>query len=403
MLGNNPPILVTKRPLLDEYSAPAVEFTVKTDRSEPVRFRLVEELPEPVSEVDVGFHREHGCDRWSVRDERTIVYSDVVRSGKSVRTLYCAAVSEQDFFRRFMAEPTVEVATVDWVDEPGPDDWVRDDDEVQFRVVDRAVTDGGSSSEHGCERERPFGPDDDPIDDITKALDEATARGQLWGAESRGGGSAGSTERRDESPPSDSSDGTDDAGARGRSADGETRNRGDGGGGGTDERRLIDRLAAEVERADDGDESVRTLRETVAGRDRKTAAKVDHCLVKLGEFEAYVDALEQFLDEEGGAQEVLEAFRSDLAALDDRVGGVESDVENLEESQERIRDRVADAESAVEALDRAHDRTEAEMQEQLSTVESDVENLESDVESVVRWRDALTEALSEQADGTVGD
>lgn len=419
---DKPQLTVHKRLLPHEYAAPGVELEIRSECRVPVRFRLVEELPRSVGIRDVGFHREHGSESWSVQGPSTIVYEDVIREGKTVRTIYAVATADRELLRELGTEPDVEVSRRDWLAAPGPDDWKECPDCVEVGVHGMALADGGDSPHgEGHERDHPFGPDDDPLGDISRAVvraahsDETTVGPDACDDTSQSVNGASRTA----SPVGDGANGDGDLEVT-TDSEGQPEPNGTVSGDPADavgdtegesakssnvsprgEPRLVDRLAAELAAAEESDPAVCTLEDAVGSRDGSVAAKVDHCLVRIAEFDAYVDALEEFLDDEGNARQIISELRSDLSALENRLDDVESRVETLADSRSALEERVSETESSVAETGRDLEETEARVQQALRAVESDVESLANDVERVEEWRRTLADALAEaEADST---
>lgn len=139
------------------------------------------------------------------------------------------------------------------------------------------------------------------------------------------------------------------------------------------------------------EEQVETIRDELRPEvPRSLRVELEHVQSRLERFGAYTDAIEEFIDENGTAQEAL----SDCA---DRIETLEEDVADLE----------ATLESALEDVEDALDRRATT--EELETVAEDLDDVESTLQSVAdladetaAWRERVTEALATD-DGEPGE
>ena len=121
---------------------------------------------------------------------------------------------------------------------------------------------------------------------------------------------------------------------------------------------------------------IRTLLEDASGRGGSVEARLDELQAEVSDLKAYTNALEEFLDEEGTGQQIVESVRRDLVAITDEV-------EHLELVLAR------------------HDRSLDGHDEQLETLQSEVATLADDLEAhretATDWFGTIEEALDEHA------
>lgn len=162
---------------------------------------------------------------------------------------------------------------------------------------------------------------------------------------------------------------------------------------------VIERLAAELETRDETDDAVETVRARLGpSSSESVSVKLDHCLTRIGELEAYVDALETFLDEEGSAEHVVDALRSDLESVSDRLETVETRVDEMADTQRDLEDRLERVETDLDAAADDDDLAEvrADHADALSGLRSDLESLEDSLSAFEDWRVDVADALSER-------
>ncbi|WP_436926108.1 hypothetical protein [Halosimplex amylolyticum] len=168
---------------------------------------------------------------------------------------------------------------------------------------------------------------------------------------------------------------------------------------------VVERFAEELRRDEPSSQAVATLRSHLgADTSGSVDAKLDHCMTRIGELDAYVDALEAFLDDEGTAEQVLGEVRDDLRTVEAHVEDVERRVESVEKAQSRLDNRLASVEAdldevaeldhAVDDLDATVTETRAELTDAVAEVEAEVAALGDDLESVEEWRSTVVQALS---------
>jgi DNA repair exonuclease SbcCD ATPase subunit len=168
---------------------------------------------------------------------------------------------------------------------------------------------------------------------------------------------------------------------------------------------LVDRLARELEATNDS-ESLDTIRGRLGTDTESIEVSVDHCLSRLSKFDAYVDALEEFIDEEGTAQRLIDEFREDVADVEVELEQVHSELADVQETQSAYEDRLTAAESELEALaeiDRKVDQIETRCDDAIVGLQADVEGLQSDVEELDEWRATVVDAVRGDSDGSGDD
>lgn len=128
--------------------------------------------------------------------------------------------------------------------------------------------------------------------------------------------------------------------------------------------------------------------------------KLEHLTNRVSELEAYTDALEAFIDEEGTAEEIFTELRTDLGETNEQVRAIQSRIDTLEKDQSTIEDRISQLDESIESLDSfvreldgRHsreimgvdakiDRAEIGFDESLTELESDLEALRNRVDDV---------------------
>lgn len=138
------------------------------------------------------------------------------------------------------------------------------------------------------------------------------------------------------------------------------------------------------------------LTETVRPRS-SLEAQVSHLQSRFEAFASYVDALEEFLDENGTGEELL----SDLS---EHVETIQADLQELEGEYTALAGRLEDFESRVDDLQATvterQDDVESdvvELEDTLASVEADQRAIRDQLEQLTAFRESMRTALQEPA------
>jgi archaellum component FlaC len=338
----------------DEFPLPSIVYEFESDRSTAVEVRVAEVLPEGIGPEDIGFHTDLGRDNWSLT-AKELVWRGTVEPAGCERAVFALRPDQEYDIERLVDEP-------DAFDVQVPD---------PASLPARAGTFTRSAGSDG---------EDDPADDEdTPDVDREVAR---WG-----GDGAAAAAADDDLP---------DEPATGRTADDETSIDP------TDGESLADRLVAELRAGNVSTENRRYLQRELGGVQPRGSvdARLQQLQAKLSDFEAYTDAVEEFLDEGGTAEQLTETVETRLDAFEDDLRTLESTVAELAELQGDVADldeltsTVADHESELESLD-----------EDLSSLDEDMSSLEEDLSSVQEGLETVREevdAVSAELSGVTG-
>jgi archaellum component FlaC len=347
----------------DEFPLPSIVYEFESDRSTAVEVRVAEVLPEGIGPEDIGFHTDLGRDNWSLT-AKELVWRGTVEPAGCERAVFALRPDQEYDIERLVDEP-------DAFDVQVPD---------PASLPARAGTFTRSAGSDG---------EDDPADDEdTPDVDREVAR---WG-----GDGAAAAAADDDLPDEPATGRTADEPATGRTADDETSIDP------TDGESLADRLVAELRAGNVSTENRRYLQRELGGVQPRGSvdARLQQLQAKLSDFEAYTDAVEEFLDEGGTAEQLTETVETRLDAFEDDLRTLESTVAELAELQGDVADldeltsTVADHESELESLD-----------EDLSSLDEDMSSLEEDLSSVQEGLETVREevdAVSAELSGVTG-
>ncbi|UTF53574.1 hypothetical protein [Natronosalvus rutilus] len=159
---------------------------------------------------------------------------------------------------------------------------------------------------------------------------------------------------------------------------------------------LLDALLAQLS-TDEGGARRDALRRAL-NIDTATSNEVrlEHVESSLTELEAYTDAMREFFDENGTADDVLEAVQDGLEAARTDLEALESNVTDLGASDEVLEERVDGLEETLERLDSRLEYVGTETAELRGDFEAARDSLEDSVAEIGATTDTLADGLEAQ-------
>lgn len=360
----------------DDFPVPAIAFTIRSDRDTDVSVRLVDTVPDDVVPENIGFHPKYGAEFWEIEDGK-IVFRRDLSAGEEYTTVYGLRGGDADTAAKFMSEPTLES-----VEPPLSSEEV--DSALEAAAVDgvggpetiEAELSGSDDGEDGNEGE-VVGVDSEVAAEPAEAISESSVDRVP---------EDGDTEDESSNPADDLSNADDRAVSSL-----------------VDDRSVVGALADEIRDGEIDDEDLMVLRDAL-GLDLASAtveARIEHLQSSLADLEAYTDALEAFLDEEGDAQALLSETKNKYQEADGRIDELERQVAELRSSlddrpeeiesviDERVDPELEGVRSELESISRRLD-DESESREE---IRSDLEDVSAELADVAEMRDRLTNAL----------
>jgi hypothetical protein len=408
-------VTVTKRYEEDEFPVPAIAFEFASDRDEAVTVRFTDRVPEGVAVEDLGFHPEYGSEHWTVEEE-TIVFERELDANSEYTTVYGIRATGTDDIQKFLTEPTIEevdppldedtdeldksipdvgeaeeTSTDDDEDEdeeeqepeedvgtlelndPNESQQVREDDEADDAESETGDEDEDEGEDEGEGEDEDEDEDEDEADDAESEagdedvaeddeaedeLSEAIEKHKGGESESEGVGEDEGVEDEDSESDQDRTDGETD--------DGSVRLEGS----------LVSALAEEIRENDVPEEDLEPLREALAQEDEDesagpTEARIEKLQSDIADLRAYTDALEEFLDENGTAEQLIGEFEQQLEEFSSDVDAFQSDVDSNSTA-------IDEMDGTLDAISKEVD----DMGEQLTDTSTDVEDLQTSVEEL---------------------
>lgn len=351
----------------EQYGEPTIEYRLSTEQENLFTVRVKERLPGWLGPADLQFGRDE-LDDWTIVDGAA-VFTCHLESGEVVETL-CSVQTEKPL-DAFVSCPVVEVAPVERDGDESVADWmsvpreridyhgIRSEARPNTEAV--VTTDGGEVT---APSERPPKTEHEPSDSEQSVSD-----------------SASSVSIESAIPPAkeldDTGEETRQSGEQMEDANGEDDpERGQE----QTEASVVDEFIAALQSGDVSEEKQQTLRE-VLGVDPPGSmnARIEDCQTRLSDLSAYISALEEFLDEEGTGQQLLEQLQSDLAAVEEQVTSLESEVTAATQEQEELRERLDEIEDELSAVE---------------SVKTDVGSLRESVDDLESWQTEVTSAFA---------
>ncbi|WP_135363151.1 hypothetical protein [Halosimplex halophilum] len=354
-------VTVDKRFEEDEFPVPAIAFEIQSARSETVTVTLVDRVPEDVAVEDLGFHPEYGSEYWTI-DEDQITFERELEAGAEYTTVYGIRATGTDNVEQFLTTPTIE--SVDPPLDDGGDGSVVD--EGSSDVVRDVIS--GDGDVPGLEDEEEADGSDEDVETLNlkdpNEPDDAGSGGGGGGGDSSGGGGTVAVEDADVDS-------------------------------------LVGALAAEIRNQNVDAEDVKLLRKAfdLAEDDKGSVdARIQHLQTEVSDLLAYTSALEEFLDENGTGDEMIEEFREQVESFESELEEVREMASGHEASISEVEETVASVESSMDALQSDMD----EVLDDVESVQEDVESVQDEVDSVEDTVDDVEEDLDD-LEAQVGD
>jgi uncharacterized protein YoxC len=423
----------------DRFPVPAIAFEIESLADEPIRIRLVDDIPESFPMEGVGFHPDYEGDNWTAYRDNRVAYERTIEPGEAVLTVYGIRIDDPEEAEDFLDNPEIELIEHGEAAATG---------DVLGRETTQVVRDALSSDESGGLGELGSGAlldDDDGDGDAPEPRDRAedsitvtadrdesvTAVGvdELEEDDDTEAGEMDELEEDDDTeagemdePEEDDEPEADETVSSSAAAEAlDPRSGGDDTAPATvadaaetdDEvpaaaaESVAATLAAEIRAGAVDDDDLAVLQEAFEGEvPTSVDVRVGRLQSQIEDLLAYRDALADFLDENGTAEEVVGELSEDLHELTDRVDALEStlaeaddDREALHEDVSAVTDRVDDVADRIDGvatdLDDLETTAEAleERLESVEELEADIESIEDELDELRDFRDRLSSAF----------
>ncbi|WP_248896900.1 hypothetical protein [Haloplanus halobius] len=369
----------------DRFPVPAIAFEIESLVDYPVRIRLVDQIPESFAMEGVGFHPDYDSDHWTAYRDHRVAYERTFDPGEDVLTVYGIRIDDPEEAAAFLGEPTVELVEVEDGDDAG---------DVLGRETTQVVRDALSGESDG-ELSGLESEPDSILDDAPEPRSRDEGLETVMGARDEDV-SAVETEEEDDTVSSaeaaaalDPRDGVD---AEAETADAEEADAGVGAAEGAAAGSVAATLAAELRSGDVDDDDLAVLQDAFDGELPTSAdARISRLQSQIEDLLAYRDALADFLDEKGTAEEMVDEVSDEVSALADRVASLEESLAAADDDREDLHDELtALSDTTAELSDRIDS-----VDDQLSGVETRMENVDDRLTTVESFRSDIDDIESE--------
>ncbi|MFB6211921.1 MAG: hypothetical protein ABEI76_10320 [Halobacteriales archaeon] len=157
---------------------------------------------------------------------------------------------------------------------------------------------------------------------------------------------------------------------------------------------LVAALAEEIRSGSADQADVETLAdhldEEIA---RSRDVRLRHVQSRVDDLSAYIDALEEFIDDNGTAAELIEDFEAEVDDLRDDLVDLEGTVETVADSQTELTDQLDEVESQLDAVE-AELESATVATEKLDTLESQMESTTGNVDGMTDDIESMKSELS---------
>jgi len=395
-------ITVIKTFEADAFPVPAIAFRIKSDRTEAVTVKIVDDVPENVAVEDLGFHPEYGSEYWTIEDDE-ITFEREIESEEQYTTVYGIRATGTDDVEQFLTEP--EIADVD------PP--LEDEDGVvggSGSDVVRDVISGNTDSVPGLSDEEG-GDEDEDIGtlDLADPNSEGEAR-----AEDDEDDEDEEAEAEDEEEEADTEAAEEADEAEAEDEDEETAKTNGVGG---DIESVAAALATEIREGEVDDDDMAVLQDELElegsgdGDGAAVDARIEKLQTDLADMEAYIDALEEFLEENGQGSELIEDVQNSLGDLEsqmdeiedgiednaDDIASLEGKVNNIKGDMQSLKGDVKDVDDSIDAIQSTVDDLEEDLDD-IEGVSDTIDDIEDDIGELQEWREQLSNVLGAQGD-----
>jgi len=278
-----------------KHNLPSVVYSFSSDRSDPVSIRIVEPIADGLEPEHIGFPKDDGRDDWTLR-ETELVLECTLGPADEYETVYALRPDQSYDPETIVVEPDVfEISSIDSIADISGD----------FTRSASTSTAADNGSDNGS------------TTSVTAVDSDSNAVGlldDLWL----------------DSPAKPTPEGEQTA----------------------DAASLVDRLATELEQGAGSKESRESLKAALGTTERSssTDARIRQLQADLSDFRAYKNALQEFIDENGSAQELIEDFEARMESFDDELTSLESDLREQDDAIDAVRHENEQIQSELNSI-----------------------------------------------------
>jgi archaellum component FlaC len=313
----------------EEYGHTAIVYEFDSSRGMSVDVELEESIPGGLEAEHIGFHPDYGSEAWDIGDRKLQFESEM--DPEATNTSVLAVL------------PEAPGSTTDLLTSPA--EFSVEAPEIENLASNAGTVSSAASTDGGKEVDKANQPVDalqqqTDIDEQIPEIDLGPATG-------------------DNSDPDGEE--TTVAGEEPQVADDGTE--------------VVHQLVSAIEAGAISEDDRQILREEFGVTKNSVDARIEHLQSELADLGAYIDALEEFIDEHGDGDEIIEGFKQELEAQ-------EASLDSLDDRVDRFEPRVTAIEDTVEVNAREVDSVSSavsQVEEQLSDFSSDLDELDRQI------------------------
>ncbi|WP_435153680.1 AAA family ATPase [Haladaptatus sp. DFWS20] len=400
----------------EQFAVPAIRFEIHSNCDEAVTVRVTDRIPENFPMDNVGFHPEYENENWTAYKDHRVQFERTLEPDEELTTVYGIRLSDWQEAESFLIEPSLEeVAPV--ASSAG--------DEAEGRMEEHTITDIVSEESSQVVRDVIAGdsglpglggngetadPLADANDPMAEATDESTT--EVSNDPLSESGTSETDVASDESPADSAGEILDEEEAT-ESTDDVLDESDDGILEPPEEDDIVDvtqspspprpgsvaaALADEIRAGEVNDADLKLIQQELdLDTPESTNVRIRHLQSRVDDLSAYTEALEEFIDENGTAQSIIDGFEGEVESLRDELGTMHDDIENAKEESAQARARVADLESDLSNLDEKLDGVN-DLDDNLDTLETQLNDLEDLVATNTQEASALDDEIEDLRD-----
>lgn len=348
-------LTVEKRLDLDRFQTVAVVFELSSDRAETTPIRLIDSIPDEIDIDDIGFHPKYEGDHWSIQDRKVIFERHIDPSADSVFTVYGIRNIDPERAQSILLdEPTIEL------EEPTDETSAVADPEMSNKV--REFLAGETDSLPGTE------PPADELDDSPIGDEETDT---VTDEEAEPAVVSEASEEPPAEPEEEPTPETDEA-------DGLTIPSGG----------VARVLANELRKGRVSAADRRTIQDELIEIEGSVKAKIEHLQQRVSDLDAYTDALEAFLDDQGTpnvVDDLTEQIQTLDTRLDETITTVEETTSRIETIEADLRELETDQDQLTETVSEVDD-----LHDDIADVTDEIADIRESLDDIADFRERLT-------------
>ena len=146
-------------------------------------------------------------------------------------------------------------------------------------------------------------------------------------------------------------------------------------------------------------DDVTTLRDQLDQKQsaNSVAVRLDHVQSQMDTFAAYIDSLEEFLDEEGTAQQLLENLRADMDELRDELRSAADERDKLHTrvaGLEATTPSATEVDAEITRVDCALESLTDEFRQEIDELNARLDTIQADLNDQIEWRQRFCKAIT---------